>query len=90
MFQSLRKIFGLGKKGPHPKVVRNWRMLDCGDDGMYCFFDPKYEKIFIYPLTKFDNAVNIREYGSVSALVEGEGVAPHQIHLFRRAIDAES
>ena len=64
-------------------------MVDLGDDvGCYCFFDPRREKICIYPLTSPESPGIIESMVSVSALVEGRGVAPHQINLFRKGLDA--
>jgi len=51
---------------------------------MYCFFDPKKEYICIFPLTPVDKPNIMESMVSVSALIEGEGVAPHQLSLYRK------
>ncbi len=90
MFRLLRKIFER-VRGPQPKTLRAWRMVDLGEDvGMYCFFDPRREKIFIYPLTSPERPGIIESMVSVSALETGTGVAPHQVNLLREVLNAKS
>ncbi len=80
-FQSLRKIFGWENQ-PKNKVIRRWRIVDCGDTGVFVFIDPKKEKIMLYGLTESEKSDNMELYGSVSASVEGRGFAPGQSILF--------
>ena len=76
----------ISEQGRGPLTLRRWRLVDLGEVGMYCFFDPEKEKIFIYPLTKNEGSDRLNDVVSVSALVEGEGAAPHQINLFRKKV----
>ena len=70
-------------RGLKPKVLRAWRMVDLGEDvGLYCFFDPKRERICVYPLTSPKSPGILESMVSVSALETGTGVAPHQVNLF--------
>ena len=85
MFLNLRKILDR-VLGPRSKVIRSWRMIDLGDDGMYCFFDPKVEKIYVCDLTSSEKHLMIKTYGSVSGAGGGGGVMPHQVNLFRKEI----
>ena len=87
MLAPLRKTFEW-VRGLQSKTIRSWRMVDLGDDvGVYCFFDPRKEKIYIYPLT-YESQKNMMEsMVSVSALVEGRGVAPHQLNLLLKGCE---
>ena len=87
MLALKRKIFEL-VRGYKSKTLRSWRMVDLGESvGVYCFFDPRKEKIYIYPLTYPDSPNIMKGMVSVSALVEGRGVAPHQVNLFQEGIE---
>ncbi len=89
MLRLIKKTLDLVRRN-RPKKIRMWRLVDLGDDvGLYCFFDPRREKIFIYPLTSPESPGIMESMVSVSALEAGGGVAPHQISLFRRSLDAE-
>jgi len=82
MLARIRSLFELVRR-PSPIPIRRWRMVDLGDPGMYCFFDPKKERIFIYPLTAHEEPGILESMVSVSDLETGTGVAPHQVNLFR-------
>ena len=60
--------------------------MNAGKDGLYCFFDPKIEKIFIYRLTDAERADMMSEYGSVSASSESGRMTPIQDILFRKQV----
>jgi len=91
MFRNLREIYEKVRSLlhlPSPKTLRAWRMVDLGEDvGMYCFFDPLKEKIFIYPLTDHEAPGILESMVSVSDLETGTGVAPHQINLFSKGMN---
>jgi len=55
------------------KVLRNWRVQPAAPFGCHVWFDPEIEKIIIMGLTSTEKRDSIEKYGSVSALVEGEG-----------------
>ncbi len=63
----------------NPIPIREWRIQEV-EGGMYLFFDPTREKIYIYPLTSPDGNPKIGGNGSVSALTEAEA-EPHQMYL---------
>ena len=88
MLAKIRKIYEHFRL-PKPKVLRAWRMVDLGEDvGCYCFFDPRREKICVYPLTSPEPPSIMENMISMSALETGTGVAPHQVNLFRKGLDA--
>ena len=58
---------------PNAKKLFSWRMIDLGDSGMYCYFDPGSEKIMIFPLTDEEKQGSVVMYGSVSGLERGRG-----------------
>ena len=93
LFETLakvRRILGSGRK-LRPKVVRRWRLVDLGEGvGMYCFFDPARERIFIYPLTEDESPGMMESMVSVSGLETGNGIAPHQFNLFRKELDGQT
>ncbi len=86
MFRNLKRILTI-LRSPKAKKLRAWRMVDLGDGfGVYCFFDPRRERICIYPLTSPEPPGIMENMVSMSALETGTGVAPHQINLFRRSL----
>jgi len=82
MFRKRRKTF----EGPGPrkqKKIFQWRLIDLGDSGMYCYFDPGSERIEIYPLTSREKTSMLKEYGSVSGLGrDGAQFQDAQLPLF--------
>jgi len=69
------------------KTIRRWRLVDLGDVGMYCFFDPRREEIIILPLTSPKGPGIIESMVSVSALENGERLVPHQLSFYREVIE---
>ena len=52
--------------------VRGWRIASGEPSGLTMWFDPLHEQPLLRVLTREEKAVSLDEYGSVSALGEGE------------------
>jgi hypothetical protein len=71
-FKWISKMFQRRKrtsaKDRQSKILRKWRLIDLGDSGMYCYFDPYTERIEILSLTK-DEKLDIVGVSPLCALL---------------------
>ncbi len=68
------------------KVLREWRLVEV-TGGSFCFFDPRIEKICVYPLTSTERCAMV---DSVSCeAVEAEADAASQLNNKQRDLFLE-